>query len=98
MATPLESVRWIHGANCAPNGDPLLQVHAFDDDTFILRQSKCFSFEAPFIYLFFGGRSAVLFDTGAGPDPVSRETFLPIREVVDRIVAQWLAKRGVGSI
>ncbi len=98
MSTPLDSVRWIHGANCAPNGDPLLQVHRFDDDTFILRQSKCFSFEAPFLYLFFGDERAILFDTGAGPDPGSPITTLPIRKTVDGIIAEWLAQRGIAAI
>jgi hydroxyacylglutathione hydrolase len=98
MSTPLDSVRWIHGANCGQDGDPPLQVHPFDDDTFILRQSKCFSFEAPFIYLFFGDERAILFDTGAGPDPTSVVRILPIRESVDKIVARWLARRGLAAI
>jgi hydroxyacylglutathione hydrolase len=98
MSTPLDSVRWIHGANCGQDGDPPLQVHPFDDDTFILRQSKCFSFEAPFIYLFFGDERAILFDTGAGPDPTSVVRLLPIRESVDKIVARWLARRGLAAI
>ena len=48
-------VRWIHGApKRAPNADPHIQVHAYDDHTYVLRQSKATSFEAPFMYLFFG--------------------------------------------
>ena len=63
---PLENVAWIHGAAvCArPPQDPLIQVHQFDDDTFVLRVSKCFSFEGNFIYLLFGDSRAVMFDTG----------------------------------
>jgi glyoxylase-like metal-dependent hydrolase (beta-lactamase superfamily II) len=98
MSTPLDSVQWIHGANCAPDGDPPLQIHRFDADTVILRQSKCFSFEAPFIYLFFGEREAILFDTGAAPDPGSTVKILPIRKAIDDIVASWLTERGLSAI
>jgi hypothetical protein len=36
------NVRWIHGApNCEDSTDPPIQVHRFDADAFILRQSKC---------------------------------------------------------
>ena len=83
----LASVRWIHGApDCARCLDPSLQVVAFDSDTYILRISKCFSFEANFIYLLVGTERAVLFDTGAPPDPGSAERLLPLRETVDEIL------------
>jgi glyoxylase-like metal-dependent hydrolase (beta-lactamase superfamily II) len=57
-----------------------------DPDTFILRQSKCFSYEAPFLYLFFGAQRAILFDTGASPDKGGR--ILPIRDTVEAIAAE----------
>lgn len=64
-------VRWIHGApDCALSADPPLQVYAYDKDTYILRQSKCTHFEAPFLYLLFGTEKALLIDTGAGGVPV----------------------------
>lgn len=95
---PLESVRWIHGApDCRRSRDPLLQVHRFDEDTFLLRLSKCFSFEGNFLYLLLGDARAVLWDTGAGPDPGRRDV-LPIRRVVDDIQARWLVARGGGAI
>jgi glyoxylase-like metal-dependent hydrolase (beta-lactamase superfamily II) len=84
----LASVRWIHGAtDCAASDDPLLQVVAADDDTFILRISKCFSFEANFIYLLLGTERVVLFDTGAPPDEGSAARVLPLRDTVDAILA-----------
>ena len=62
----LAAVRWIHGApDCANCADPPLQVVAVDQDTYVLRISKCFSFEANFLYLLLGTERAVLFDTGA---------------------------------
>jgi len=82
--------RWIHGSpDCLASADPPLQVHALDGDTFILRQSKCLSFEAPFLYLFFGTERAILWDTGA--QPVAGR-HLPLREVVSGLVAEWSAR------
>lgn len=81
-------VRWIHGA---PPGqdtpDPLIQVHSYDEHTYVLRQSKAVSREAPFIYLLFGDDRALLLDTGATKDA----TMFPLRETVDGIVSSWLA-------
>jgi glyoxylase-like metal-dependent hydrolase (beta-lactamase superfamily II) len=86
-ATPLDRVRWIHGApDCATSSDPLLQVHQFDADTFIIRQSKCSNFEAPFLYLLAGRRRVVLVDSGAAPNPGA--TPPPVRATVDRILEE----------
>jgi len=91
---PLD-VRWIHGApDCSASRDPVLQVHRFERDTYILRQSKCSSFEAPFIYLLIGGGTALLVDTGARP---VRGT-LPIAETVMHILDSWRAERGVSVL
>ncbi|HKE63412.1 MAG TPA: MBL fold metallo-hydrolase [Micromonosporaceae bacterium] len=88
-ATPIEGsldVAWIHGApKGQPNTDPPIQVHAYDEHTYILRQSKATSFEAPFLYLFFGNDRALLLDTGATKDP----TLFPLRDTVDSIVREW---------
>jgi hydroxyacylglutathione hydrolase len=82
-------VRWIHGSpDCALATDPPLQVHALDKDTYILRQSKCENFEAPFLYLLFGTERALLLDTGA---PGAGGRPLPLRPFVDGIIAQWEA-------
>lgn len=82
--TDLATVRWIHGAaDCATSTDPPIQVVAYDDDTFILRQSKCVNYEAPFLYLLFGADTVLLHDTGATADP----RLFPIRRTVDEIVA-----------
>jgi hydroxyacylglutathione hydrolase len=99
MPDSLDDVAWIHGApNCAVSTDPLLQVHQVDEDTFILRQSKCLSFEGNFMYLLFGQSRAILFDTGASADHPTPGKILPIRATVDQIIAQWLIKRGVTSV
>ena len=42
------------------------QVHAYNDDFYILRQAAYTNYEKPFLYLLFGNDRAILFDTGAG--------------------------------
>ena len=80
---------WNHGA---PPGvrcqDPPLQVHRFDEHTFVLRQSKAMTYEAPFVYLLFGNDRALLLDTGAVADPRR----MPLRATIDGLVAEWLAR------
>ena len=82
-------VRWIHGS---PSGkrdsDPPFQVHRYDPHTYVLRQSKALSAEAPFLYLLFGNQRAVLLDTGAA----KRTTGNPLRQTIDEVVDTWLAE------
>ena len=62
--------QWNTGAeDCAAASEPPLQVHDYEPQTFILRQSLCASFEGNFIYLLVGSDKAVLIDTGAIADP-----------------------------
>ncbi|MBT2228382.1 MBL fold metallo-hydrolase [Nonomuraea sp. NEAU-A123] len=81
-------VRWIHGSRSAKhNTDPDIQVHAYDEHTFILRQNMAIDYEAPFLFLLFGNARVVLIDTGA----TASAEFLPLRQVVDELIASWLA-------
>ena len=57
--------RWIDGTDCTREE---VQIHWYNADTAILRQSLCTSFEGPFLYLLFGTEQALLLDTGAGGD------------------------------
>jgi len=78
---------WIHGSEAAKyNTDPDIQVHAYDPHTYVLRQNKAVNYEAPFMYLLFGGTRALLIDTGATADP----QFFPLRETVDGVIESWL--------
>jgi hydroxyacylglutathione hydrolase len=52
------------GPNCLAVPD--WQVHEYNDDFYILRESGCIHFEKPFLYLLFGQERALLEDTGAG--------------------------------
>lgn len=44
---------------------PEWQIHEYNPDLFLLRQSGCTDYEKPFVYLFFGKQRALLFDTGS---------------------------------
>ena len=64
------AVHWNEGASdCTATSQNPLQVHAYDPQTFILRQSPCADFEANFLYLLLGSDKALLIDTGAVADP-----------------------------
>ena len=81
-------VNWIHGSPSAKhNSDPDIQVHAYDEHTFILRQNMAIDYEAPFLFLIFGNARAVLLDTGA----TASAEFFPLRRVVDDLTGRWLA-------
>jgi hydroxyacylglutathione hydrolase len=86
--TDLADVRWFHGSpRRGRQEDPPIQVHRYDEDTVLLRQSKSTSFEAPFLFLLLGKERALLLDTGATKDPAR----LPLRDVVDTLLDEWLA-------
>lgn len=55
---------WIDGTACAT--EPQVQTWKYAEGTFILRQSLCTNFEAPFLYLFVGTTKALLIDSGTG--------------------------------
>jgi hydroxyacylglutathione hydrolase len=81
-------VAWIHGSQAAKyNTDPDIQVHACDEHTYILRQNKAVSYEAPFMFVLFGASKCLLIDTGATENP----QYFPLRETVDSIMERWLA-------
>src|SRR5580658_6185724 len=44
---------------------PEWQVHEYNADLYILRQSGCTDFEKPFVFLLFGSDRALLLDTGS---------------------------------
>ncbi len=55
---------WIRGGpDC--RSEPDIQEHFYNSDTYILRQSLCTNYEAPFIYLLFGQDKVLMQDTGA---------------------------------
>ena len=68
---------------------PRWQVHAYNPDFYILRQSGCVHYEKPFLYLIFGEERALLEDTGAG-DADTAALVLPL-------VEQWSERNGKDS-
>jgi hydroxyacylglutathione hydrolase len=63
---------------------PAWQVHEYNPNFFILRESGCIHYEKPFLYLIFGRDKALLEDTGAGQ--------VDSASVVRDLIAKW-AKR-----
>jgi hydroxyacylglutathione hydrolase len=69
---------------------PDWQVHEYNPDFYILRESGCTNYEKPFLYLLFGSERALLLDTGAGdPDTAT---------IVAATVHKWLQRTGRPSI
>jgi len=80
---------WITGVpDCS--AVPKWQVHAYNPDLYILRESGCTNYEKPFLYLFFGRDRALLQDTGAGETNVD--------EIVNQTIAEWCRRNGRQSI
>lgn len=82
---------WIHGAG----DEPPLQVQPAAPGLWVLRQSRASNFEAPFLYLIAGDERALLLDTGAEPEV---DNSLPLRQIVDDLLAQWQRERGLSSL
>lgn len=63
-------VHWNEGAkDCEASPQTPVQVHTYNQQTFILRENLCATFEAPFMYLLVGSTKALLIDSGDVADP-----------------------------
>jgi len=60
------------------------QIHEYNPNFFVLRQSGCTHYEKPFLYLLFGKEKALLVDTGAGQSDAAA--------VVSGVMAKWSAR------
>jgi hydroxyacylglutathione hydrolase len=76
------------GPNCMELPD--WQIHEYNQDFYILRESGCTYYEKPFLYLIFGKTRALLVDTGAGPAQT--------RSIVDLVIKRWLERNSRDSI
>lgn len=82
----LYKAKWIHGsANCKENKDSSIQVVKYNHNSWILRESKCVTYEAPFLFLFIGKKKALLMDTGASGD----EAVVTLYQTVRGIINNW---------
>ena len=80
---------WLTGGpNCLTVPD--WQVHEYNEDFYILRESGCVHFEKPFLYLIFGDKKALLEDTGVAS--LADKSVIPTAPVVMNLIAKW-AKR-----
>ena len=83
--------RWICGSSsCMDNHDPPIQVHWYNEHTVLMRQNKAYSFEAPFLHLYFGNERILMIDQGY----TQLRTDWPLRDVVDGCIAEWCRKHG----
>ncbi len=69
---------------------PEWQVHEYNANLYILRQSPCTDFEKPFVYLFFGKDRALLWDTGSRNGNIA--------PAVQHTVKNWLLRNNRASI
>ena len=80
---------WLTGGpNCLTVPD--WQVHEYNEDFYILRESGCVHFEKPFLYLIFGENKALLEDTGVAS--AKDKSVIPTAPVIMDLMARW-AKR-----
>jgi len=71
--------RWlVSGPQCPAN--PKFQVHEYNADLVILRESGCSNYEKPFIYLMFGRTKVLMLDSGAGPTDIAQVVSTIIEE------------------
>jgi len=81
--------RWqVSGPECP--AAPTFQVHEYNADLYILRESGCSNYEKPFLYLLFGKDKVLMLDTGAGKTDVA--------QVVQRVITAWLQRTGRNTI
>ncbi|HXC08042.1 MAG TPA: MBL fold metallo-hydrolase [Steroidobacteraceae bacterium] len=69
---------------------PEWQVHEYNADLYILRQSGCTDFEKPFVFLLFGSDRALLLDTGSRRGNLAPQIQLTVH--------RWLARNNRGGI
>lgn len=69
---------------------PEWQIHEYNPNLFILRQSGCTDYEMPFLYLFFGKDRGLLWDTGS-----RNGDLVP---TLQRVVHDWLERNHRTSI
>lgn len=81
----IDNKKWRHGATkCKSDASPALDILKVNETSYILRQNKCLTFEAPFIYVLVGRDKVLVLDTGAVED----EKDMPLAKVVNDIIAK----------
>ncbi len=84
LASTLHQKKWIHGsADCKSNTDPAIEIFRYDHSSYILRQNKCLSFEAPFIYVLLGTEKVLVLDTGATESALNFPLYKTVRSLIE---------------
>ena len=85
LTAALRDKKWIHGsADCKTNEDPAIEVFQYDQSSYILRQNKCLSFEAPFIYVLLGDEKVLVLDTGATKNALDFPLYETVRSLISK--------------
>jgi hydroxyacylglutathione hydrolase len=69
---------------------PEWQVHEYNPDLYILRQSGCTDYEKPFVFLLFGADRALLLDTGSRRGNIAEQLRLTVH--------RWLLRNNRAAI
>jgi hydroxyacylglutathione hydrolase len=91
--------KWFSGGPGCAVFQQDFEIHAYNKDFYILRESGCVHAEKPFLYLLFGQDKAILFDTGAGENTDPTTGRVPnVVGAVDSVINQWLVSNNRASI
>jgi len=85
LSESLQQKKWNHGSvDCKSNTDPAIEVHQYDQSSYVLRQNKCVTYEAPFIYVLFGEDKVLVLDTGATESPVDFPLYETVKSLLEK--------------
>jgi glyoxylase-like metal-dependent hydrolase (beta-lactamase superfamily II) len=85
LSESLKQKKWNHGSvDCKYNTDPAIEVHQYDQSSYVLRQNKCVTYEAPFIYVLFGEKKVLVLDTGATESPVDFPLYETVKSLLEK--------------
>jgi hydroxyacylglutathione hydrolase len=85
ISESLQQKKWNHGsADCQVNNDPALEDHQYDQSIYVIRQNKCTTYEAPFIYVLFGDKKVLVLDTGATESPADFPLYEAVKSLIEK--------------
>ena len=80
----LTQFKWMHGTeSCKQDKDPKLQVVQVNANSYVIRQNKCVTFEAPFIFVLVGQKRALVVDTGANESPDESPLYAAVLSILE---------------
>ncbi|WP_046357371.1 MBL fold metallo-hydrolase [Pseudoalteromonas luteoviolacea] len=83
--TALAKLKWHHGAqNCEASQATAHDIYHHDASTYIIRQSKCLTYEAPFIYVLVGQQAILILDMGALGERTSYNLYQTLEKLLGK--------------